>query len=96
MADFATSLKLPKDLKSRIARLAKRNGQSPHAFMLQMLEERVEDAERFERLIEDAREADRHMQETGKGFAADDVHEYLQAKVEGRAVGRPKPVRWPR
>jgi predicted transcriptional regulator len=96
MADFGTSLKLPKDLKSRIARLAKRSGQSPHAFMLQMLEERVEDAERFERLIEDAREADRHMQETGKGFAADDVHEYLQAKVEGRAVGRPKPVRWPR
>ena len=44
----------------------------------------------------DAREADRHMQGTGEGFAADDVHDYLQAKAEGRPVGRPKPVRWPR
>jgi predicted transcriptional regulator len=96
MGNIATSLKLPKDLKSRIARLAKRNHQSPHAFMLQMLEERVDDAERFERLVEDAREADRHMQESGEGFAAADVHEYLQAKVEGRTVGRPKSVRWPR
>ena len=47
----ATSLKLPKTLKSRITRLAKRAGESPHAFMLRVLEDQVEAAERFRRAL---------------------------------------------
>ncbi len=95
MSVVATSLKLPKGLKSRIARLARRAGESPHALMLRLLEERVDDAERFQQFIEEARQADRQMQETGQGYAADDVHEYLKSKVEGRRAIRPKPVQWP-
>ena len=53
----ATSLKIPKALKSRISRLAKREGASPHALMLRMLEERVEDAERFQQFVGEAHES---------------------------------------
>ncbi len=33
-----TTLKVPRALKARIARLAKQSGRSPHAFMLEALE----------------------------------------------------------
>jgi predicted DNA-binding protein len=90
----ATSLKLPKTLKSRIARLAKRAGQSPHAFMLRLLEAQVEAAERFEQFVADARHADQRMQESGEGYAAADVHDYLEARIAGRKATRPKPAPW--
>ena len=94
MSLAATSLKLPKVLKTRIARLAKRTGESPHAFMLRLLEEQVQAAERFERFLVAARQADARMQESGMGYAAQDVHDYLEAKVAGRQKARPKPVQW--
>jgi predicted transcriptional regulator len=90
----ATSLKLPKNLKSRIARLAKQAGESPHAFMLRMLEEQTEAAERFEQFVADAKEADQRMVESGQGYAADDVHGYLKARIAGQRKTRPKPVQW--
>ena len=92
----ATSLKLPKTLKSRIARLAKRAGASPHAFMLGLLENQVQAAERFEQFVADARQADQRMQETGQGYAAADVHRYLEARIAGRKATRPKPAQWRR
>ena len=94
MTVAATSLKLPKTLKDRIARLAKRSGESPHAFMLRLLEERVQAAERFEKFVADARQADQRMQESGVGYAAADVHDYLEARVAGRNKARPKTVQW--
>lgn len=94
MPQVATSLKLPKSLKSRIIRLAKRVGESPHAFMLRSLESQVQAAERFERFVEDARKADRQMQASGEGYAAADVHRYLQDKIAGRKASRPTPAQW--
>ena len=90
----ATSLKLPKTLKSRIAHLAKRAGESPHSFMLRLLEKQVQAVERFEQFVADARQADRRMQESGQGYAAADVHDYLEARIAGRKTSRPKPARW--
>jgi predicted DNA-binding protein len=94
MSLAATSLKLPKTLKTRIARLAKRAGESPHAFMVRLLEEQVQATERFEQFLAEAREADERMQDGGVGYAAADVHGYLEAKVAGRKTTRPKPVQW--
>jgi predicted transcriptional regulator len=94
MSLAATSLKLPKALKARITRLAKRAGESPHAFMLRLLEEQVDATERFEQFLIEAREADKHMQEHGLGYAAADVHGYLEAKVAGRKATRPSPAQW--
>jgi predicted DNA-binding protein len=94
MSLTATSLKLPKTLKTRITRLAKRAGESPHAFMLRLLEEQVQATERFEQFLAEARQADERMQEGGIGYAASDVHEYFEAKAKGRKMARPKPVQW--
>jgi predicted transcriptional regulator len=94
MSITATSLKLPKDLKDRIDRLARRAGESAHAYMVRLLEERVEAAERFEKFLADAREADARMQRAGTGYRAADVYTYLEARVAGRRKVRPKPVSW--
>jgi len=92
----ATSLKLPRTLKTHIVRLARRAGTSPHAFMLGLLENQVKAAARFEQFVEDARQADLRMQETGQGYAAADVHGYLEARIAGRKATRPKPAQWRR
>jgi len=88
MSVTATSLKVPRKLKTRIERLSRRSGESAHAFMLRALEGHVEAAERYQAFIDEA------MQRSGLGYAAGDVHAYLEAKIRGRAARRPKPLRW--
>ncbi|HEY3075233.1 MAG TPA: hypothetical protein VGJ74_08680 [Burkholderiales bacterium] len=94
MTITATSLKLPRRLKSRVERIARRSGESPHAFMLRALESQVEAMERYETFLDDGMRADEAMQQSGLGYEAKDVHAYLEAKARGRAVRRPKAVRW--
>ena len=94
MAVTATSIKVPSRLKSRIERLARRAGESSHAFMLRALEGQVEAAERYQAFLRDGVRADEAMLHSGLGYAVDDVHAYLQARVDGRRARRPRPVRW--
>ena len=88
-----TTLKLPEPLKARIAPLAEADGKSPHAWMIEALEERVAQSEAYAAFMAEALEADSEMTETGIGYAAEDVHQYLLAKLEGKSVKRPKPIK---
>lgn len=92
----ATSLKISSRLKSRIVKVARRAGETPHSFMVRALEDQVDAAERHQRFVEDAVTADEAMQKTGRGYAMEDVHRYLEAKARGRPAKRPAPVRWQR
>jgi predicted transcriptional regulator len=94
MTVTATSLKIPKNLKARISKLAKLADESPHAFMLRALEQQVEAAERYQRFIQEATQADKAMRESGVGYRAEEVHAYLEAKIAGQPAPRPKPHRW--
>ena len=88
-----TTLKLPEQLKSRIAPLAQAAGKSPHAWMIEALEERVVQSEAYTAFIAEALEAEKQMLETGEAFDADDVFAFLRDKVAGRTAKRPKPVK---
>ena len=88
-----TTLKLPEELKSRIAPLAEAAGKSPHAWMIEALEERVAQSEAYAAFVAEALEADREMTETGVGYSMEDVHEYLLTKLKGKPAKRPKPVK---
>jgi predicted transcriptional regulator len=94
MTVAATSIKISSRLKSRIERLARTAGESSHAFMLRALEGQVEAAERYRAFLRDGVRADEAMLRSGLGYAAEDVHAYLEAKVAGRRARRPRPVRW--
>ncbi len=88
-----TTLKLPEQLKSRIVPLAEAAGKSPHAWMIEALEERVEQSEAYTAFVAEALEAEQEMLRTGEAYAMEDVHQYLLDKLEGKPVKRPKPIK---
>ncbi len=94
MSVAPTSIKIPRPLKAKIERLARKAGQTSHAFMLRALEGQAEAAERYQAFLADGIRADEAMLRSGLGFAADDVHAYLQAKIAGRRARSPRPLRW--
>ena len=94
MSVAATSIKIPRQLKTKIERLARNTGESSHAFMLRALEGQVEAAERYQAFLRDGVRADEAMLRSGLGYAAEDVHAYLEAKIAGRRTRRPRQVRW--
>ena len=96
MSVSATSLKLPRSLKSRIEKLARLSGESAHALMVRALADHVEAAERRQAFLGDAVCADERMMKSGTGYAMEEVHAYLGAKVRGGAARRPRAVRWRR
>lgn len=96
LALVATSLKLPAELKKRLARIAEQAGESPHALMVRALERHAEQAELYAGFLADADAADVEMRSSGVGYALDDVREYFSLKARGKPARRPRPVRWRR
>lgn len=90
----ATSLKLPDELKQRIARLAAGAGQTPHAFMVDILAREAERSELRERFAADAAESEREAFATGKTYPLAAAFGYLESRVEDSKVKRPRTRRW--
>ncbi|GIX27231.1 CopG family ribbon-helix-helix protein [Pelomicrobium sp. G1] len=88
-----TTLKLPQQLKERIAALAEQTGRSPHALMLEAIEREVARGERMRSFVEEAIAADRRIDATGEVFAADEVHAWIERLARKRKAARPKPWR---
>lgn len=89
----STTLKLPEDLKKRIAPLAELAGKTPHAWMIEALETQAMLAEKRKAFVADALAAEKEARETGVVYRADDVHRYIRARAAGKKVRRPKPVK---
>lgn len=87
-----TSLKLPDDLKQRVARVIADTDQSAHAFMIEAIERQTALAEARKRFVADALAAEKATLRSGKAYAADDVHRYMRAKAAGERSARPKPA----
>ena len=96
MAITATSIKLPSTLKAELEKLARRSGETTHAVMVRALAEHVAAAKRYRGFLDEAARADAAMQESGVGYAMQDVHAYVAAKVRGKRAKRPSPVKWRR
>lgn len=96
MTTAATSIKLPPALKAELEKLARRSGETTHAVMVRALAEHVAAAKRYSTFLDDAARADFAMQESGVGYAMQDVHAYVAAKVRGKRAKRPSPVKWRR
>ena len=88
-----TTLKLPDELKERIASAAESAGKSPHAFMIEALAAQTALAERRRAFVEAAHKAEQEVAEYGLVFDADEVFSYLQDKLKGRRGKRPKAVK---
>jgi predicted transcriptional regulator len=88
-----TSLKLPEALKQRISVLAKAANKTPHAFMVEALIEQTERTEKRQAFLLNAVQAKQHYEQTGIAYAAEDVHNYLKAKIQGKNPAKPQPIK---
>ena len=84
-----TTIRLPDELKARVAVAAKHAGTTAHAFILEAIAEKAERAER--RADFDAVAEARYAQHaaTGKTIPWQDMRAYLEARIDGKAVKRP-------
>ncbi len=94
MAQTATSLKLPGDLKERLDQLAKESGASLHAYTLSALQAHADRAELAQQFLQDAIAADEAMQKSRTGYVAQDVHGYLTELAIGNKAKRPRAKSW--
>src|SRR4051812_38149606 len=90
-----TSLKLPDDLKGRIAAVAEKSNLSSHALMLDLLEKGVTAQEKRQEFVASALRAKEKFDRTRLGYDMDEVFEYFDAKIQGRKPVQPKLKKWP-
>lgn len=88
-----TTLKLPEELKQRIAAAAADAGKSPHAFMVEALAAQTALAERRRAFVAAAHAAAQEVAQYGLVYDADEVFGYLQDKLKGKRTKRPKAVK---
>jgi predicted transcriptional regulator len=87
---MAISLRIPEDVKKRIARLAAHCDTTSHAFMLDAIREKVEDEEARIAFYEQAKGRLARMKKTGLAVPADEVFDYLRERAKGAKAARPK------
>ena len=88
---MAVSLRVPENVKKRIAKLAKAQDLTPHGFMLAAIREKLEAEEVRAAFHADAKRRLARMKKTGTGIPAEEVFEYLKRRAAGRTAERPKP-----
>lgn len=88
---MAVSLRVPEEVKKRIAKLAKEQDITPHGFMLEAIREKLEAEEARAAFHAEAKSRLAKMKKTGMGIPADEVFEYLERRASGRKAERPKP-----
>ena len=87
---MTTTLKLPPDLKDRIAKLVEGTGQTSHAFMVDAIRAQTDRAERHRDFTEAALAAREEFARTGKGYAMEEAHEYVKARAAGKKAVKPQ------
>jgi len=93
---MATSIKLPEDLKKRVARVVKDTAQSAHAFMVEAIRQETERAEKRRGFFADAYAAHAEFRRSGMGYALADVKAHYRSKLQGRRTRKPKLRSWPK
>jgi predicted transcriptional regulator len=88
------TLKLPPELKDRVASIVKGTDKSAHAFMVEAIEQQATLAEKRKAFVADAVAALRDFERTGKGYALEDVRKYYAARIAGKKARRPRLKRW--
>ncbi|MDZ7751441.1 MAG: CopG family transcriptional regulator [Gammaproteobacteria bacterium] len=79
-----TTVRLPDDLKNRIARAAERAGMTSHAFILDAIAERVDGEERRNEFHETAGDRYAQIVASGETIPWSEMRTYLEDRVAGK------------
>lgn len=85
-----TTIRLPDDLKARVAEAAKRAGTTTHGFILEAIAEKTAQDERRARFEGEAEDRYARMIATGESIAWADMQNYLKAKIISKDTPLPK------
>lgn len=88
-----TSIRLPYELKQRVARAAERAGQTPHAFMLEAIAERVAAEEQRREFQQIAEQRYARIVESGETVPWSVMRDYLMRRLAGEELLPPGPVK---
>jgi len=85
-----TTIRLPEDLKERIAQAAERAGTNSHAFILEAIAERVDEAERQNDFHDTAEGRYAEIVASGKTIPWSEMRTYLEERLAGKKTTRPE------
>ncbi|MDO9050393.1 MAG: hypothetical protein Q8N02_10820 [Methylotenera sp.] len=85
-----TTIRLPNELKSRVAEAAKRAGTTAHGFILEAIAEKAGQDERRADFESEAESRYARIIASGETVPWDDMRNYLKAKIAGESVSAPK------
>jgi predicted transcriptional regulator len=84
-----TTIRLPDDLKARIASAAERAGKTTHSFILEAIAEKAELEEQRADFDADADARFAKIVESGKTIPWGEMRHYLEERMAGEQVARP-------
>lgn len=91
-----TSLKLPDALKEKIATIAAEAEQTPHAYLVAAIAEKVARDEKRGEFLAAAARSDADFRRTGTAFSHEDVWRYLRARAGAKKPWLPRAIKVPR
>lgn len=89
-----TSLKLSEELKQRAVAAAGKLGISTHAFMVDAIRQAADAVEQRAQFVGEALAARADMQDSGRGYEADDVRSYLRERLVNEKAEKPSVKSW--
>jgi predicted transcriptional regulator len=84
-----TTIRLPDELKNRVARAAKRAGTTSHNFILEAIAEKAEMVEKRNDFIATAETRYANIVESGKTIPWKDMQRHLADRMAGKKSPRP-------
>ena len=85
------AIRLPQDLKERIARAAERAGTTAHSFILEAIAEKAEHQELRGQFQDTAERRYAEIVGSGKTVAWNEMRRHLARRLTGKRINRPKP-----
>ena len=84
-----TTIRLPEDLKARVAAAAERTGVTSHSFILEAIAEKAEQTERRADFHDTAEARYAQIVASGKTIPWSEMRQYLEDRAAGRKPRRP-------
>lgn len=85
-----TTIRLPDELKVRVAKAAEAAGISPHGFIVEAVAAKAAEAEARQAFEALAQQRLAEFKRSGKSIPLTDMRRYMQDKAAGRPSSRPK------
>ena len=86
-----TTIRLPDDLKARVARAAERSGTTAHSFILDAIAEKTDSQDRLADFHATADQRYAAFVASGESVPWSKMRDYLEERLAGKSAKRPTP-----